>query len=750
MVIGLSSFIAFAFLGQKSASLPSIVPQPQEYTRKVGEFEILPSTVIVASGDALGEAEIIAGMLRVSTGYPLPIRPIKPAKDYIELDLKPEMKWLGGEGYRVSVRDEYVSIRAFERAGLFYGIQSFRQLLPLEVESKKQVFLDWKVPAVEVSDGPRFSWRGMHLDESRHFFGKENVKKFIDTLALYKFNKFHWHLVDDGGWRIEIKKYPDLTRIGGWRIGDGRGFDHSQIFFNQNDGVYQVYGGFYTQEDIKEVVAYATARHVEIVPEIEMPSHSLPALWVNRELACDEASVNKVLPSIRTQFVNTYCPGKPATYEFLQNVLNEVVALFPGKYVHIGGDEVDKKTWQTCTDCVTLRQKEKLADVHEEYGYFMRRMSGFLKRKGRVAGGWDEILEGGSTLNTIVMSWRGEAGARAAALAGEQAILAPQQQTYFDHGYVATPMKEVYSFDPMPKGLTLPQQSLILGGQGQVWTERLERWPDVEQMVFPRMLALSEALWTPLALKDWNRFSEVVAEQSERLDVLGVESHVREPEYDSILVAFRDSSILPPPSQSTGLGAKFTTDGSNPTSASEDLKHPFTVTESRTVKVAFQRKGGAVGRPDTIHYLKYKAPSGALEPGLWADWYGGRFRSVEGFSGTVERTGVETWANQWRFLGDPFGVRFSGIVRIPNDGTYTFSLRSDDGSRLTLAGFQLIDLSEVGVAQASQVTVKLVKGDYPFELLYFDGGGNRELLWEVESAGFRRRSVPTEWLFRAK
>lgn len=749
MAIGLASVVmGFTLLGQKSVPLPSIVPHPQEYVRKTGEFELLPSTVLVASGDSLGEAELLASLLRKSTGYPLPIRPIKPAKDFIELDIKAEMKWLGPEGYRLSVRPGYVSVRSYARSGLFYGLQSLRQLLPVEIESNRSVMGDWKIPAVDISDSPRFSWRGMHLDESRHFFGKEKVKKFIDSLAMYKFNRFHWHLVDDGGWRIEIKKYPDLTRIGAWRIGDGRGFDHSQIFFNQNDGVYQVYGGFYTQEDIREVVAYAASKHVEIVPEIEMPGHSLPALWVNRELACDEASVNRILPVIRTQFVNTYCPGKSETYKFLEDILDEVVDLFPGKYVHIGGDEVDKRTWETCTDCVALRQRERLNGTSDEFGFFMKRMSGYLKSKGRVAVGWDDVLEGGGAANTVVMSWQGEAGARAAVLAGDQAVLAPQQKTYFDHHYVSTPTKEVYDFEVMPKGLTVSQQALILGGQGQIWTERMENWSEVEQMVFPRMLALSETLWTPVAAKNWVRFSSGLAMQTSRLDALGVESRVPEPEIDHFLVAFRDSAVFPLPKGGGGLGAKFTTDGSDPTSNSEDLNRPFVVKESRTLKVAFQNKGGGVGRPVTVQFLKVSESIGSLQPGLVADWYLGRFRSVEGFTGTVERTEVETWANQWRFLGDPFGVRFSGFLRVPADGSYTFSLRSDDGSRLSLAGVVLLELPEIGVEQAGQVRVQLVKGEYPFELLYFDGGGKRELLWEVESAAMRRRSVPTEWLFR--
>ncbi|MFM9872422.1 MAG: beta-N-acetylhexosaminidase [Fimbriimonadaceae bacterium] len=605
MAIGLVGFVmAFGLMGQKTAPLPPIVPQPQEYLKKPGEFEVLPSTVIVATGDAVSEAEKLALILRRSTGYPLPIRPMKPAKDYIELNIKSELKWLGEEGYRVSVRPGYMNVRSFGASGLFYGIQSLRQLLPVEIESSRPVVTDWNVPSVEISDSPRFSWRGMHLDESRHFFGKENVKKFINSLALYKFNKFHWHLVDDGGWRIEIKKYPDLTRIGGWRIGDGRGYDHSQIFFQQNDGVYQVYGGFYTQDDIREVVKYAAERHIEIVPEIEMPGHSLPALWVNRELACDKASVNRILPVIRTQFVNTFCPGKAGTYEFLEIVLDEVVGLFPGKYVHIGGDEVDKRTWETCTDCMSLRQRERLNGTEEEYGYFVRRMASYLKSKGRTAVGWDDVLEGGAIPNMVVMSWQGEAGARAAVLAGDQAILAPQQKTYFDHEYVSTPTKEVYEFDPMPKGLTVPQQALVLGGQGQVWTEQMESWSEVEQMVFPRVLALSESLWSPNAIKNWSRFSAGLPRQSERLDVLGIESNVPVPDVENHLIAFRDSFVMPVPGGGNGFGAKFTTDGSDPTESSEDLIRPFVVKESRTVKVAFQSMGGTVGRPVTLHFLQ--------------------------------------------------------------------------------------------------------------------------------------------------
>lgn len=740
--------LSLGMVGLQTSPLPAIVPMPSEYVRKAGEFEILPSTVIVADNQELGEADRLARFLRRATGYPLPIRPSKPVKDYIEFDLKPEMKWLGEEGYRLNVRSDYVSIRSFGIPGLFYGAQSLRQMLPPEIESPEPLFMDWKIPGADISDTPRFEWRGMHLDVSRHFFGVGEIKKFIDMLALYKFNRFHWHLVDDGGWRIEIKKYPDLTRIGGWRIGDGRGWDHSQLFFNQNDGVYQVYGGYYTQDQIRDVVEYATLRHITVVPEIEMPGHSLPALWVRRDLACDEASVNRVLPQIKTQFVNTYCPGKEATYQFLEDVLSEVTELFPGEYVHIGGDEVDKRTWQTCTQCADMRARQRLNGSNELYGYFMNRMSSFLKSKGKTAVAWDEVLEGGLPSNTVVMSWRGDEGAKSAVRTEAKAIMTPQQLTYFDHSYGATPLKEVYSFDPVPKGLTVEQSALIKGGQGQVWTERLEQWSDVEQAVFPRILALSESLWTPAKVKNWQRFEAGVTGQIARLDQLGVQSYIPEPEFDYYFVAFRDSVTLNPPKAPEGFTAKRTTDGSIPRSGSDDFRLPFVVRESGTINVAFQRGNGAMGKPVALRFVKVTEPEVRLVPGLWADWYSGRFRSVEGFSGSVERTEVPTWANQWRFLGDPFGVRFHGVISIPADGIYTFSLTSDDGSQFRLAGQTLIDVSAVGSSGAGLMRVRLLQGRYPFELLYFNAGGGRELLWEVEAAGFRRRGVPTEWLFR--
>lgn len=542
------ALLGLALIGQ-TQPLPPIIPQPQEYVRKSGQFELLPTTVIVAGVEERAEAEKLALMLRRATGYPILLQSSRPVKDYIEFDAKPELRWLGAEGYRVSVRPGFVLIRSFAAEGLFHGIQTFRQLMPIEVESAEPVFTSWKVPAVEISDTPRFPWRGMHLDESRHFFGKDAVKKYIDLMSLYKFNRFHWHLVDDGGWRLEIPRYPDLTRVGAWRLGDGHGYDHATLSFNPNDGVYQVYGGFYTHEDVREIVAYAAERHVDIVPEIEMPSHSLPALWAYRVLACDSDSVRRVLPALRTQFVNTYCPGKQETWTFIHAVLDEVCALFPGSKIHIGGDEHDLRTWADCRYCLELRNRHGLDNPESEYSWFMGQVAGYLRSKGKEPVAWDEAIGFGPIPGLTVMSWRGDSGAVKAAKSGQPAIVAPQEFAYFDRSEAVTSTAKVYGFDPMPKSLNAIQQKSILGGQGQIWTERLMDWPSVERAAIPRMLALSESLWTEPKNKNWNRFSTGLPVADKRLRALGMKGHSAGDEVGPLMFSLPDRDSSEPPSR---------------------------------------------------------------------------------------------------------------------------------------------------------------------------------------------------------
>ncbi|MBP6697865.1 MAG: family 20 glycosylhydrolase, partial [Flavobacteriales bacterium] len=367
---------------------------------------------------------------------------------------------------------------------------------------------DMRLPCLRISDHPRFAWRGMHLDVVRHFFPVSFVKEYIDLLARYKMNTFHWHLTDDQGWRIEIKKYPKLTDVGAWRKGSQVGPYSAQTFDTLR------YGGFYTQEEIRDVVAYATARHINVVPEIEMPGHALAALAAYPELSCTGGPF--AVERGWGVFPDVFCP-KEETFTFLENVMSEVMALFPSPHIHVGGDECPKERWHACASCQALMQKEGLKDEHELQSYFIRRIEKFVNSKGRKIIGWDEILEGGLAPNAAVMSWRGTEGGIAAAKAGHYAVMSPGSHCYFDHyqgdpaneplaigGY--TPLEKTYSYEPIPEGLNPEEAKYILGAQGNLWTEYITSEDHVEYMALPRMLALSEVLWSPASLRSEDDF----------------------------------------------------------------------------------------------------------------------------------------------------------------------------------------------------------------------------------------------------
>lgn len=419
---------------------------------------------------------------------------------------------LGEEGYELVSGPSSVQIRANSGKGIFYGMQSLFQVLP-SVRTNAPLL----VPGMIIVDYPRFAWRGMHLDVSRHFFSPEMVKRYIDLLALYKMNTFHWHLVDDSGWRIEIKRYPKLTDVGAWRV------DRNDKPWGSREpakeGEAATYGGYYTQEQIKEIVKYAQLRNITIVPEIEMPGHSVAALAAYPELGC----------SGKPQFVNTggrypegvqssFCPGKEESFIFLQNVLEEVMALFPSTFIHVGGDEVDKSHWKNCEFCQQRKRAEKLKDENELQSYMIQRMERFLSSKGRRLIGWDEILEGGLAPGATVMSWRGEAGGIAAARMKHDVVMTPGHPCYFDH-YQAGPegeplsiggmntLKNVYDYEPIPKELEKEYHKYVLGAQANIWTEYIQTADHLEYMLLPRLAALAEVVWSPSSIRDWEDFN---------------------------------------------------------------------------------------------------------------------------------------------------------------------------------------------------------------------------------------------------
>ena len=508
----------------------SVIPAPSQVEAHSGVFKLKKSTAIWFDSGCEGEAKLLADRLHSKSVEVLPGNNSESGADQhaISLLLHGASSDLGPEGYVLKVSPERIQILANSSAGVFYGVQTLLQLLPAEVFSKEpKSHKTWKIACVDIRDQPRFGWRGLMLDCSRHFFTLPEVEQVIDAMAIYKLNKFHWHLVDDQGWRIEIKKYPRLTEVGAWRDGTGFGLDPKDSTTYDAAGRY---GGFYTQQDIREVVAYAAARHIEVVPEIEMPGHSSAALAAYPEYGCTGKPIE--VPLKGGVFIGVYCAGNDATFTFLADVLKEVTGLFPSKYVHIGGDEVDKRPWQACPKCQHRIEEEHLQGQSGLQSYFVHRAELILNGYGKTLIGWSEIREGGLAPSAVLMDWIG--GGSEAAASGHDVVMTPTKYCYFDH-YQSTnhttepkaiggflPLEQVYAFDPVPTGLTPEQQARILGGQANLWTEYVPNLRRAEYMLFPRLCAMAEDDWSTKDAHNWEEFQHRVELNQSRLDALGV------------------------------------------------------------------------------------------------------------------------------------------------------------------------------------------------------------------------------------
>ncbi|MBN1108823.1 MAG: beta-N-acetylhexosaminidase [Bacteroidales bacterium] len=515
---------------ESAQSVPAIIPAPLSLTPGKGHFRFTTRTrIIIPAGD--NEARLAAGLLASLAGNPSGAVPEiiegeKAARGSVFMAYDPQIT--NAEGYVLDISSKQIKISAGTAAGLFYAVQSLRQLMPPEVEKDQMVEgFAVKVPACVIRDEPAFSYRGMHLDVGRHMFPVAEIKKYIDILALHKMNTFHWHLTEDQGWRIEIKKYPRLTEVGAFRNETVIG--HAGRPPLKYDGTR--YGGFYTQEEVKEVVAYAKERFITVIPEIEMPGHALAALAAYPELSCTGGPFEVATKWGVHQEI--FCAGKEETFTFLQDILTEVFALFPGTYVHIGGDEAPKARWEKCRLCQKRIKDEGLADEHELQSYFIQRIEKFLLANGKKLIGWDEILEGGLAPEATVMSWRGIKGGIAAAKEKHDVIMTPNSHVYLDYyqaepageplaigGYL--PLEKVYSFNPLPAELTPEEQKHILGVQGNVWTEYISTPEHMEYMAFPRAFAIAETGWTPDRLKDFEDFLARLEVQKKRYDALSI------------------------------------------------------------------------------------------------------------------------------------------------------------------------------------------------------------------------------------
>ena len=506
-----------------------IIPKPVELKLKTGVFEFSETTIFVVSNEIQKEiATALIDRFNMAAGWRLKIDEKAPAKNFVKFNID---KNLSDEAYKLEVNKEKIIITANGASGFIYGLESLRQLLPEAIESPKKVSnMEWTIPNLEINDYPRFKWRGLMLDVSRHFFDKNYVKEVIDGLAMHKMNVLHLHLVDDQGWRIEIKKYLKLTGIGGFRVDqEDAGWSAREVNKPTDKADF---GGFYTQEDIKEIVSYAASKGIEVVPEIEMPAHVMSAIAAYPELSCFEKPI--AVPSGGVwPITEIYCAGKDTTFEFLENVLLEVMELFPSQYIHIGGDEATKTNWEICSHCQERMKSEDLHDVEELQSYFVKRMEKFINSHGKKLIGWDEILEGGLAPEATVMSWRGVKGGLEAASQGHDVVMTPGTHCYFDHyqgpqneeplawgGYL--PLSKVYKFDPVVESMTEEEAKHILGGQANLWSEYIPTNEQSEYMIYPRIAALSETVWSTKASRDWDDFSNRIIHLFKRYDYQGI------------------------------------------------------------------------------------------------------------------------------------------------------------------------------------------------------------------------------------
>lgn len=502
-----------------------IIPQPQQITIGDDTFSVNEGTKIIDNSNLNIQSQYLNEIFKKTLGFSLKEGSPEDADEgnCIILKIDQDLQSVNDEGYVLSITKKGIVISANSEKGVFYGIQSlFQIILSADIYSDNNNN-KLSLPTLSITDEPLFEYRGMHLDVCRHIFPVDFIYKYIDLLAYYKFNTFHWHLTEDQGWRIEIKKYPKLTEVGSFR--DETLIGHYGDKPVKYDG--KRYGGYYTQDEIRKIVSYAAKKQITIIPEIEMPGHSLAALASYPELGCTGGPYKTA--TTWGVFEDIYCT-KEETFDFLQNVLLEVMELFPSKYIHIGGDEAPKKKWKDCSVCQSTIKREGLKDEHELQSYFIQRIEKFLNTHGRNIIGWDEILEGGLAPNATVMSWRGIDGGIAAANMGHDAIMTPGSHCYFDH-YQANPenepiaiggyttLEKVYFYNPVPEDVSVSNAKHILGAQGNVWTEYMETPEHVEYMILPRMAALSEVVWT--GDKNWEDFKIRINHHFTHYDKLG-------------------------------------------------------------------------------------------------------------------------------------------------------------------------------------------------------------------------------------
>ncbi|WP_439181768.1 glycoside hydrolase family 20 protein [Carboxylicivirga taeanensis] len=635
LVTALMALVLFACAPNKDDVQLNLIPYPAEVEHTGAWLKLDPDQLTISGvdGTLLGT---LNKQLTVEQALSLQSSEQATIKCVVKADTG-----IAKEGYRLTVDKQQVLIEAADNGGLLYALQTLRQLLS---QQDGQVL----IPQVNIVDYPRFAWRGMHFDVSRHFFSVDEIKQFLDYMAMNKLNIFHWHLVDDQGWRLEIKKYPKLTEVGAWRENVG-------FTANQEKGLNEVntepYGGYYTQADVREIVAYASERHITIVPEIELPGHSAAALVAYPQYYCSNAGELEIWDQAGVS-AGVYCAGKESTFQFLEDVLAETMELFPGEFIHIGGDETPKDTWLACPDCRRRMKEEQAHDEHELQSYFVHRIEKFLNKHNRRLIGWDEILDGGLAQSAAVMSWRGVAGGVKAAEAGHDVVMTPMFPYYFNHtqNHLSTSpghpgirtLRDVYTFPSIPTDISPEKRKHVIGVQANMWSEYMPKFEHIEYNLFPRVYAISEVAWSP-EIREWDDFYSRVQHTLPSIEKYGVKPgdisyHVRidvEPDYEnqSARLEFLTERSNP---------VYYTTDGTEPTQKSQVYNGPFVLSQDAHVKACQFKEDGTTTHISEKELIFHKAFGKPYElKYAYAPQYdgGGKYGLTNGFLGV--EVGVE-------------------------------------------------------------------------------------------------------------
>lgn len=704
----------------------NVIPVPVSLIEGEGSFSLKENTSFYTpTAEAKTIAEYFTAKIKASTGYVPGITDQAVSDNVISL-LIDESLDVNSEGYTLQSTPSGITIKGKTARGIFYGMQTLMQLLPAEIESTNIISgIAWTIPCVTIKDEPHFPYRGIMLDPCRHFIPVENIKKQLDVLAMFKINNFHWHLTDDQGWRIEIKKYPKLTEIGSKRI-EGEGNE---------------YGGFYTQEQIKEIVAYATERFINVIPEIELPGHGLAAIAAYPELSCRNDSVSpRIIWGVEDIVM---CAGKEETFGFLEDVFAEVLPLFPGNYVHIGGDECPKISWETCPLCQKRIKDEKLKNEHELQSYFVQRMGKVLEGHGKKMIGWDEILEGGLAPSATVMSWQGEEGGIAAANMDHNVIMTPQNNGMYLDRYEGDPkiepvtiggyssLENTYAYNPIPNALPTDKHHFIQGAQCNIWSEYIYNTDLMEYRIYPRILALAELTWSPDNRKDYKDFERRIDNALVRLDMHNINYHIPQPEQPdgSInFVAFTDSTSLAFKT-SRPIKVVYTTDGSEPTQNSAIYETPILFTESGILKIRSVLPSEKMSPVRTITIEKQTlSPAIEIEgtkPGLGMQYAFGTFLQAADLSDATawKATSISDLkelkkdkVNEATGKAEPFAAIASGYIDIPEDGVYFIS---SDNEQVWIDGKLLIDnAGEVKRFSRHDSSIALSKGLHKIKTVF--------------------------------